>query len=82
MLLELFGSQKQTLRNPTVLLIVTTGKAAANINGITLLSAFNLPVKKRGRWFEFRPPCAKRLNSMCCLHTDLKIIVIDEIFML
>ena len=37
---------------PTMLLTVTTGKAARNIDGITLHSAFNLPVKERGRQFE------------------------------
>ena len=34
---------------PTVLLTASTGKAAANINGTTLHSAFNLPVRQCGR---------------------------------
>ena len=69
---------------PTVLLTATTGKAASNIDGITLHSAFNLPVKERGKRFEFRQPDVERLNNMRCLYTNLKIIVtvIDEISML
>ena len=39
-------------------------------------------VKERGKQFEFRQPGAERLNNMCYLYTNLKIIVIDDISML
>ena len=35
----------QNLDNLSVLVTVSTGKAATNVNGIILHSAFNLPVK-------------------------------------
>ena len=35
----------QNLVNPSVPVTASTGKAATNVNGITLHSAFNLPIK-------------------------------------
>ena len=35
----------QNLDNPSVLVTVSTEKVAINVNGITLHSAYNLPVK-------------------------------------
>ena len=70
------------IEKPTVLLTATTGKAATNIDGITLHSAFSLPVKERGRQFEYKQPGAEKLNNMWCHYRCLKIIVIDTISML
>ena len=56
----IYQSAIRALRKPgidtekvTVLLMATTGKAASNIDGITLHSAFNLPVKERGQSWGF-----------------------------
>lgn len=62
----------------------STGKAASNINGMTVHSAFGLPVKKHGHdmGFTYKPPNQSRLNTMRCSFSNLQVIVIDEISML
>lgn len=67
--------------NPTVLLTVSTGKAAVNIGGTTLHSAFHLPVRQTGQSFQYRTAAAQILNTMRATYGELQILVIDEISM-
>ena len=43
----------QNLDQPSVLVTASTGKAATGINGITLHSAFHLPVKSELKCYEY-----------------------------
>ena len=74
----------QDPEKPTVLMTASTGKAASNINGMTVHSAFGLPVKRQGRDmdFSYKPPNQSRLNTIRCNFTYLKVVIIDEILML
>ena len=67
---------------PTVILTASTGKAAANINGTTLHSAFALPVKENKKKNVYKRPSMERLNSLRSLYVNLKVIIIDEISMI
>jgi hypothetical protein len=67
--------------HPTVLLTASTGKAAANINGTTLHSAFSLPVREKGQSLNYKKPSDERMNTMRALYANLKIIIADEISM-
>ena len=71
----------ENIDQPTVVLTAPTGKAAVNIGGTTLHSAFRLPVKQRGQRFEYRHPSSNTLNSMRAIYAQLRIIIIDEISM-
>lgn len=64
--------------NLKVLLCAPTGKAAHNIGGNTIHSAFGIPV---GRGFAFKPLDMHQLDSMRCRFFHLKIVFIDEISM-
>ncbi|XP_070548888.1 uncharacterized protein [Ptychodera flava] len=66
---------------PTVILTASTGKAAVNIGGTTLHSAFHIPCKKHGESSEYHKPSAQILNSLRAKYAALKIIIIDEISM-
>ncbi len=66
---------------PTVLLCASTGKAASNINGTTLHSAFGLPVKERGKKVEYKKPSDQRTSAMRKMFANLEIIIADEISM-
>ena len=61
-----------------VLKVAPTGKAAFNINGNTLHSAFKIPANKG---FEYSSLDADRLNTIRAQLRKLKIIFIDEISM-
>ena len=64
--------------NLKVLLCAPTGKAAHNIGGNTIHSAFGIPV---GRGFAFKPLDMHQLDSMRCKIFHLKVVFIDEISM-
>ncbi|KAK6175926.1 hypothetical protein SNE40_014301 [Patella caerulea] len=66
---------------PVVLMTASTGKAASNINGTTLHSAFSLPIREKGKSFAFKKPGAEKLNTLRCMYVNLKVIVADEISM-
>ena len=51
----------QNLDSPSVLVTGSTGKAAPNVNGITLHSAFNLPVKSGLKSCGYGKPSDKTL---------------------
>ena len=58
--------------------VAPTGKAAFNINGNTIHSAFNIPVSQG---FNYLPLDNDRLNTIRKQYKTLKIIFIDEISM-
>lgn len=64
--------------NLHVLLNAPTGKAAHNINGSTIHSAFCLPV---GQGFKYKPLDMQQLSSFRTRLMHLKAIFIDEISM-
>lgn len=55
--------------NIKILLCTPTGKAAHNIGGSTIHSAFGIPV---GRGFPFKPLDMHQLDSMRCRYFQLK----------
>ena len=66
---------------PTVLMTASTGKAASNINGTTLHSAFALPIRETLHKFVYKKPNMEKLNTLRCLYVNLKVIIADEISM-
>ncbi|XP_062618879.1 uncharacterized protein LOC134280486 [Saccostrea cucullata] len=66
---------------PTILMTASTGKAASNINGTTLHSAFCLPVKEKSKLFEFKKLSLEKLNFLRSKYIHLKVIIADEISM-
>ena len=61
-----------------ILLCAPTGKAAHNIGGNTLHSAFCIPVSQG---FNFKPLDMQQLNTLRSRFRDLKLVIIDEISM-
>lgn len=61
-----------------VLLCAPTGKAAHNIGGKTVHSAFCIPANQG---FQFKPLDMQQLNTMRARYRDLKVVIIDEISM-
>ena len=70
-------ADNQRLDQPSVLVTASTGKAAANINSITLHFAFHLPVKQ-GFYVQ---PGAEVLHILRSRYAYFKILLIDEISM-
>jgi len=60
-----------------VIICASTGKAAFNVNGVTLHSAFRLPITKGPMYRLDDSSC----NSLRTKLLDLKLIIIDEISM-
>ena len=61
-----------------LLLCAPTGKAAHNIGGSTIHSAFCIPAN---HGFHFKPLDMQQLNTLRAYFNDLKVIIIDEISM-
>ncbi|XP_060603886.1 uncharacterized protein LOC132756767 [Ruditapes philippinarum] len=61
-----------------LLMCAPTGKAAHNIGGLTIHSAFCIPANQG---FQFKPLDMQQLNSMRARYHSLKMIIIDEISM-
>ena len=76
-LVRIVKHHNQRLDQPSVLVTASTGKAATNIDSVTLHSAFHLPVK-RGFYVQ---PGAEVLYILKIRYAYLKILVIDEISM-
>ena len=76
-LVRIVKHHNQRLDQPSVLVTASTGKAATNIDSVTLHSAFHLPVK-RGFYVQ---PGAEVLYILKIRYPYLKILVIDEISM-
>ena len=71
----------QNLDQPSILVTASTGKAATGINGITLHSAFHLPIKRPGRSFQYQKPRDEVLHLMRNKYKYLVVLLIDEISM-
>lgn len=61
-----------------LLLCAPTGKAAYNIGGVTIHSAFSIPANQG---FHFKPLDMQQLNTMRARFQSLKVVIIDEISM-
>ncbi|XP_053407909.1 uncharacterized protein LOC128559625 [Mercenaria mercenaria] len=61
-----------------VLVCAPTGKAAYNIGGVTIHSAFNIPAEQG---FNFKPLDMQQLGTFQAKSQHLKIIFIDEVSM-
>ena len=57
----------------------STGTAATGINGITLHSAFYLPVKSELKCYEYKKPNDETLRNK---YLYLTVLIIDEISMI
>ena len=74
---------KQNLDEPSVLVTASTGKAATQINGTTLHSAFHLPIRNNTlRKSKKRGPSDEHLHEMRNRYKFLKVLLIDEISMI
>ena len=60
----------------------STGKAATGINGITLHSAFHLPVKSGLKSHKYKKPSDETLHMLRNKYQYLKVLIIDEIPMI
>ena len=69
----------QNLDHPSVLVTASTGKAATGINGITLHSAFRLPVTTGS--YVYKKPGNETLHMLRNKYQHLKVLIIDEISM-
>ena len=65
---------------PSIAVTASTGKAATNVNGTTLHSAFKLPVKLPGVKVRTKPT-DDDLTSLRKRYKNLKTVLIDEISM-
>ena len=72
----------QNLDNPSVVVTASTGKAATNVNGITLHSAFNLPVKSGLKSCGYQKPSDETLHKLRNKYQYLKVLITDEISMI
>ena len=66
---------------PSTVMADSTGKAAANINGTTLHSAFALPIRGSYGRLEYKKKSKEKLNSLRSRYANLKIIIADDISM-
>ena len=72
----------QNLDQPSVLVTSSTGKAATVINGITLHSAFHLPVKSELKSYEHKKLRDETLHMLRSKYHYLNVLIIDEISMI
>ena len=72
----------QNLDQPSVLVTASTGKAATDISGITLHSAFHLPVKSGLKSYEYKKPSDETLHKLRNKYQYLTVLIIDEISMI
>ena len=54
-------------------------KAANNVNGVTLHSAFNFPVKSGLNLCDYQKPSEETLHKLRNKYQYLKVLIIDEI---
>ena len=70
----------QNLDQPYVFVTASTWKAATGINGVTLHSAFHLPVKSGLKFYKYKEPNDKTLHMLRNKYHYLKVLIIDEIY--
>ena len=58
------------------------GKAVTCINGITLHSAFHLPVKSGLKSYKYKKPSDETLHMLRNKYQYLKVLITDEISMI
>ncbi|MEG1463229.1 MAG: AAA family ATPase, partial [Anaerorhabdus sp.] len=75
-----YNNTDRDLEKPSVLLTAFTGRAAFNIFGLTIHSAFNFPVSQAGK-NSYNTLSASFAQSMSVALNDLKVVIIDEISM-
>ena len=68
------------LEEPSLAVTASTGKAATNVNGTTLHSAFHLPVKQVGARVREKPS-DDHLQVLQKRYQYLKAVLIDEVSM-
>jgi DNA replication protein DnaC len=68
--------------HPTILLTASTGKAAVNIDGTTLHSAFCVRATQKYEVHNYIKPSFNDLQTMRTNYDNLKILVIDEVSMI
>ena len=70
-------------KEPSVFVTASTGKAAANVDGSTLHSAFVLPIYDEGRaYVQKRDLSGDELHNLRLKFKYLKVLLIDEISMI
>ena len=57
----------------------STGKAATGVNGITLHSAFHLPVKSGLKLYGYKKPSDETLYVLRNKYQYLKVLITNEI---
>ena len=72
----------QNLDQPSVLMATCTGTAATSINGITLHSAFYLPIKSGLKSHEYKKPSGEAFHMLRNKYQYLKVLIINEISMI
>ena len=73
------SSEGQDPNDIRILLCAPTGKAAYNINGTTLHSAFHLPVSQG--FSHYKALDSEKLNTLQAKYRHLSILMIDEVSM-
>lgn len=76
-LLRLLNKPPADLESPKILLCAPTGKAAFNINGTTLHSAFVLPLSQCSH--DLAPLSSSTRNTLFTKLRDVKLIIIHEV---
>ena len=72
----------QNLDQPSILVTASTGKAATGINGITLHSAFHLPLKSGLKSHEYKKPSDETFHMLRNKYQYMKVFIIVEISMI
>ena len=72
----------QNLDQPSVPVTACTGQSATGISGITLQSAFNLPIKSGLKSYEYKKPSDETLHVLRNKYQYLRALIIDEISMI
>ncbi|XP_066914113.1 ATP-dependent DNA helicase pif1-like [Clytia hemisphaerica] len=67
-------------KEPSVFVTASTGKAATNVDGTTLHSAFKLPIYGKGK--HFKKLSGDNMHNLRLKFKHLKILLIDEISMI
>ena len=69
-----------SLNDPSLLVTASTVKTSAGVNGITLHSAFHLPIKSGLKSYGYKKPGDEILLLLRNKYQYLKVLIIDEIF--
>ena len=70
--IRILKTTAQNTDTPLVIVTASTGKAAVNIGGTTLHSAFNLQIRRKRESSFYRKTSAQTLNTQRCKYSQLK----------